>query len=266
MLSLDWQDFAEEIKFNNRFFPQSSQILQAVDEIFDKHIETLEAGTKFYRARLIELSDMTIQGETLSGFLEKESVSPDAQIATAQRASPEKISYLYAAEDEYTALSETRPGILSFISVAELESVAELKVLDLWRDINTPISANSNHSQLAAHFSAVIAEKEKGIDYLPMQFVAEYIKNKGAGGIRYASFQSQGGKNVVIFRKEKVRFLHSRILYNQSVTYSFLDMTNPKRKPVVNDIVRRTLPSDFAERIKDSVLAIQSKKLKSNGG
>ena len=173
-----------------------------MDEIFDKHVETVETGTKFYRARLIELSVMDVKGEILSGFPENESMTPDAQKATAQRASPEKITYLYVAEDEYTALSETRPGILSFISLAELESLDELKILDLWIDINVS-NKISDHSELASRFSAVIAENEKRIDYLPMQFVAEYVKHKGADGIRYASFQSQGGKNIVIFKKER---------------------------------------------------------------
>jgi len=259
MITLDWIDFAEEIKFNNRFFPESSKLLQAVNEIFDKHVETIETGTKFYRARLIELNNMNVKDDILSGFPKKESLAPDAQLSTAQRASPEKISYLYAAEDEYTALSETRPGILSFISLAELESIEELKVLDLWIDINVP-NKNSDHSELASRFSAVIAEKEKGIDYLPMQFVAEYVKSKGADGIRYTSFQSQGGKNIVIFRKEKVRYLLSKIMYNQNVAYSFLDITNPERKPVINSLELSALPKDFSEHIKSAVLVIQSKK------
>ncbi len=265
MLILDWQAFADEIKFNNRFFPQSNQILQAIDEMFDKHIETLEPGTKFYRARLIELSEMRIYKETLSGYAEKESMAPDAHFATAQRASPERIAYLYVAQDEYTALSETRPGLLSFISVAELEAIDKLNIFDLWVDINTP-RFDSNHFQLARCFSAVIAEREKELDYLPMQFVAEYVKKKGVDGIRYVSYQSQVGKNIVIFEKDKVKFLQSKIIYNQNVSYSFLDLTNPERKPVVNEAERSPLPKDFADRIKSSVQINQWENLKNNSG
>lgn len=95
MITLNWLDFADEIKLNNRFFPQKSQVLKFIDEIFDKHIEILEKGTKFYRARLTELNYMAIQNEILIGFPEKGSMSPDAKIASSQRASPAKISYLY---------------------------------------------------------------------------------------------------------------------------------------------------------------------------
>ncbi len=265
MVTVDWLDFAEEIKFRNRFFPQNNKILLAIDEMFDRHTETLEAGTKFYRARLIGLSDMNMnmQDKVLSGFSEKGSMPPDAQTATAQRASPEKIPYLYVAQDEYTALSETRPGILSFISLAKLGLIEGLKVFDLWFDINTT-DMNSDFSQLAASFSAVIAEKEKDIDYLPMQYIAEYVKNKGADGIRYISLQSQGGKNIVIFKKGKVKFLQSKILYTQNLNYSFLDITSPENKPLVNTIKNSSLPKDFAERIKNTVIAIQAKKTKSN--
>lgn len=262
MTTSDWLDFAEEIKFNNRFFPQNNKMLRAIDETFDEHIETLEKGTKFYRARLIELSDMKVQDKVLIGFPKNGSMAPDAKIATAQRASPEKISYLYVAQDEYTALSEIRPGLLSYISLAEMESVDELRVLDLWVDINSNI--RPGFEELATSFSAVITEKEKEIDYLPMQFVAEYIKNKGADGIRYASFQSQGGKNMVIFRKEKISFIQSKIMYNQNTAYSFLDLTNPERKPLINNIEHEVPLKEFVEKIKNIVLTIQAKKLKDN--
>ena len=177
MITLDWLDFAQEIKSNNRFFPQKDQVLRFIDEIFDSHIETLEKGTRFYRARLIDIDEMVEQGGVLLGFLEKGSMSPDAKIATAQRASPTKISYLYVAQDEYTALSETRPGILSFISLAEIEALEALRVFDLSFDINIS-DVMSDFTQLAQHFSSVITEKDKEIDYLPMQYIAEDIKQR----------------------------------------------------------------------------------------
>jgi hypothetical protein len=266
MIVLDWSKFSEEIKFENRFFPRNNEVLRFIDEVFDKHIEVLKKGEKLYRARIIELSDANIQDENLIGFLEKDSMAPESKIAIAQRASPEKISYLYVAQDEYTALSETRPGILSFLSLAEAETLDELKIFDLWIDTNKS-DMSSDFDGLAASFSAVIAEKEKGIDYLPMQFVAEYIKNKGADGIRYTSLQSQGGKNIVVFKKEKVRFLRSRILHNQNVFYSFLDLASPEKKPLVNNTERNILlPKDFTKHIKYAVSEIQSKKSKGNGG
>ncbi len=239
--------------------------MKLIDEVFEKNISVLEKGTKLYRARLTELTDMNIQDDILTGFDEKGSMSPDAMLATAQRASPEKISYLYVAQDEYTALSETRPGLLSFISLAETETIEDLNIFDLWIDIAT-IDTVTDFTQFVMNFSAVIAEKNKGIDYLPMQYIAEYIKNKGADGIRYASFQSQGGKNFVIFKKEKVRFLQSKIMYNQNVTYTFLDITRPENKPLANESARRALHKNFPKIIKSAVIALQSRKLKNNGG
>src|SRR6266536_2489863 len=99
-----------------------------------------------------------------------------------------------------------------------------------------------------------------------MQFVAEYVKKKGVDGIRYVSYQSQVGKNIVIFEKDKVKFLQSKIIYNQNVSYSFLDLTNPERKPVVNEAERSPLPKDFADRIKSSVQINQWENLKNNSG
>lgn len=124
----------------------------------------------------------------------------------------------------------------------------------------------SDFAQLATSFSAVIAEKDKEIDYLPMQYIAEYVKNKGVDGIRYTSFQSQGGKNVVIFNKRKAGFIQSKVLYTENVTYAFLDITQPESKPLVGSTEHRVLPENFAECIKNAVLALQEKNQKSDGG
>lgn len=175
MITLDWIEFAEEIKSHNRFFPQRDRVLRFIDEIFDKHIGVLEQGTQFYRARLIEIYDMSISDGMLQGFPKEYSMSPDAKIATAQRASPSKIPYLYVAQDKYTALSEARPAILSFVSLAEIKAIKALKVFDLWTDISK-LNFMDEFNQLTIGFSAVILEKDKEIDCLPMQYIAEYIK------------------------------------------------------------------------------------------
>lgn len=107
MITLDWIDFAEEIKFNNRFFPESSKLLQAVDEIFDKHVETIETGTKFYRARLIELNNMNVKDEILSGFPKKESLAPDAQLSTAKELAQKK--YLIYMPQKMNTLHYLKP-------------------------------------------------------------------------------------------------------------------------------------------------------------
>jgi hypothetical protein len=264
MITLDWLDFADEIKLNNRFFPQNNRVLRFIDEIFNQHIEILEKGTNFYRARIIELNDMTIQDDVLAGFSEKDSMSPDSKIATAQRASPSKISYLYVAQDEYTALSETRPGMFSFISLAEIEALESLKIFDLWIDISIP--PTSDFDELAAGFSAVIAEKDKEIDYLPMQYVAEYIKSKGADGIRYISYQSKGGKNIVLFNEEKVGFTQSKILYSQNVIYSFLNFTNPESKPLMGSMEQSVSSDDLAKRIRSTIPLLSNKNLPKDFG
>jgi quinol monooxygenase YgiN len=260
MITLDWLEFAEDIKYNNRFFPRDNGVKHLIDELLKNHTKRIKKGTKFYRARIISLNEMTLKNDDmLQGFPEIGSMSPDPEIATAQRASPQKISYLYVAEDEYTALSETRPGLLSFVSLAEIEACDDLVVFDMWFDIENYDSMREEE-QLAASFSAVISEKEKEIDYLPMQYVAEYIKSKGADGIRYVSLQSSGGKNLVIFNeKNKVSFIQSKILYTKNVTYSFLNLTNPVSQPLIGDIDRNILPIDFAEQIRSSVLQTQNK-------
>jgi len=261
MLTIDWIKFAEEIKFHNRFFPETYGILRFVDQIFGKKIVTLEKGTKFYRARLIGIEDIEEPEEALQGFPKKDSMSPDAKIATAQRASPANIPYLYIAEDKYTALSEIRPGILSFISLVEIVALKNLNLFDLWIDLSN-INDWSDFYQLASRFSSVISEKEKEIDYLPRQFIAEYIKHKGVDGIRYASFQSQTGKNIVLFDEEKVSFIQSEILQTRNVVYSFLDLNSPDSKSLIGNLEPITLPEDYIECIKETVRKIQIPKKK----
>jgi hypothetical protein len=141
--------------------------------------------------------------------------------------------------------------------LAEIEVVEPAKIFDLWFDIERD-DFRSDFNQLASHFSAVIGENYKEIDYLPRQYIAEYIKNKGADGIKYVSYQSSIGKNIVLFSKEKANFIRSRILYNRNTIYSFHDLTFPERTPLMGDFEKPHLPSNFHELIKSSILSLQT--------
>jgi RES domain len=255
MKNFNWLAFEEEIKHSNRFFPKENQVLEFIDQIYEDKIISFAIGTNFFRSRLlVDLRRASIgEDGSLQGFTKEQSMAPSSNIATAQRASPKGISYLYLSQDEYTAIAETRPGIFSYISLAEINVVKELKIFDLWFDLQDN-EIITTYKSLAMQFAVVISEMEKEIDYLPMQYIAEYIKNKGADGIRFISYQSLGGKNVVLFNQDKVSFTRSSIFYNINTAYTLRNISNPEKKALCNKIKSVKIKNSFIKEIKGFVV------------
>lgn len=216
----EWSLFIEEIKSKNRFFPQtkiykdifSYSLVQKNDTAaFFSLVETLKVkypvGQNFYRGRAFEgRLDIDFMG------------MPPPVVASAGRANPVGIPYLYLAENVETCMAEIRPnngckvniakfGLIndvnlldlteprkraSFMILDEQEISASLKYIDLLevfsRDLSIPVLPNNSH-----------------LDYIPTQFICEYFKTicKYDGIIFNSSFRH--GKNIVLFTQENVR-------------------------------------------------------------
>jgi hypothetical protein len=66
---------------------------------------------------------------------------------------------------------------------------------------------------------ALPVDNEDEIEYLPTQYLAEYIKKSGFDGIKYDSSLSEGGINVALFDQTKAEAISSRVYQVQSVMY-----------------------------------------------
>ena len=125
------------------------------------------------------------------------------------RGNPPGISYLYAASDSETAVAEQRPGRKSLLSLAELKTVKELSLIDLANVsyLNSPfgieflayeIQARRLLGVLGNELSRPVSTEDSPNEYLPSQFLCEFILNSGYDGVIYASGYGPG-QNYLIF-------------------------------------------------------------------
>lgn len=191
-----WAELRKEIREVNRFFPESSLSESSISRIFDLLEFDLE-DVELFRARVVA------SGETLAA---EQMGAPPAQVATAGRANPVGIPYLYLASDVETALSEIKPQVGSEALLCAFRRSQEdrIRVVDLV-DPRRRISPFKWSSEIAELRSTIPLIEELGlelsipvqassaaVDYLASQYLCELAKKCGFSGVRYASSVSAG--------------------------------------------------------------------------
>ena len=217
----DWMSFVNQIKCQNRFFIQSNAIVgDVVKQLLNRHTKTILAGKVFFRGRIAENED---------GFSLEELRQPPPNKATPGRANPDGISYLYLAEDRETTLYEIGASLNDFVSIGEFELLSDIKVVEL-KDVHTisPFIEDVNledyikNRDILTQFGLALSTPLRSFDslreYLPTQYLCEYIKSLGIDGVKYASAMNRGGTNYAIFDGDKFRCINkSTVTINEVI-------------------------------------------------
>lgn len=206
-LELQWEDFALEIKENNRFFIRSKIDIEMISSYLIRLAKTYSVGKRFYRARISETKlNITQLGK------------PPKANATSGRANPVGIPYLYVSESPLTTVFETRSSLYDKLTVGEFHLIETLQVISL-RNIDTigPFEIQEKGFELEEfidvrpfliklqnELSKPIRKQDAPFDYLPTQYLCEYIKFLGFDAIEYNSSMNKGGYNLAIFFDEKL--------------------------------------------------------------
>lgn len=214
-----------------------------------KTASTIPAGTILFRARRIDnlIKDIDIKGfcvsgeqgatDTIcvSGYNEANSKEPPVGISTSGRANPAYSSYLYAAEDMYTACSEIKTIQRSLISAARFQTQRNLNMIDFYSvrqtkekyDVgNNVIMYDKLFSLIAFAFSMPNNNED---NYYLTQYIADLVRKYGYDGIVYRSFFSDK-RTYVIFNcaPNYIRFIDSEIVVNYSQINTFVTFNNLK--------------------------------------
>ena len=141
------------------------------------------------------------ESDSFWGFKAEENDAPPANNTKSMRVNPEGISYLYAAEDIDTALIEMRPQYGQTYSVASIEITNTVKLFDFTNETKRNVNEEDKYVFSRTVLDKMCSDRNYGnpLDYIPTQFICEYIKLQGFDGIIFHSSLSQGGKNVVLF-------------------------------------------------------------------
>lgn len=197
---INWENFTSEIKHENRFFLKNTINTDLLTRLFSRHVRPYKKGKILNRGRV---SDSF-------GYDASEMGKPPAKKAKAGRANPSGISYLYLASDLKTTFYEVRAGAYDYVSVGEFKLKQDVEVINL-RDLQviSPFQLQEDladfivHQQylqkLSQQLSKPLRRQDSELDYLPTQYLCEFIKSLGFHGVEYASSQNPSGFNIAVF-------------------------------------------------------------------
>ena len=210
---LIWDEFKKDIKEDNRFF-SGNEIVDTLNSEKALDISTFHtSGEKFvlYRARLgnyVHHNDEHMK-------------RPPSGMYSMGRCNPMGIPYLYLADSENTAIKETRARIGDLVTIAKIEIGGIYSFFDLSSQEVRSSSIDESFIEdkkvanlvyiINQDFRRKIDEHEK-LEYLPLQFISEYIKNRAFDGFMYASSLDKLGTNYVIFNPDRYSIV-SKSLY-----------------------------------------------------
>jgi hypothetical protein len=197
-----WEQLRTELMYENRYFPAVQFDAERLRELLD-HLQADEVPTIWYRARL-QIGD--------APYAIGEMGAPPRRTAIHGRANPAGIPYLYLSSTPQTAVSEVRPHTGENACVADFSVAPSLKLVDLRnpRRIVSPFVLTDEDEigmlrsdigfleRLGAELTRPIVLQAAPIDYVPSQYLCEFIKKCGYAGVIYRSSVSDG-INLALF-------------------------------------------------------------------
>ena len=216
-----WEDFVKEIREKNRFHTNiiNKDILKT---ILLATCKKYSKGSVFYRARI---------WKDKHGFDKDNMGAPPALKASAGRANPEGISCLYLADSIDTTLHETRAGVYDCATVAKFRLLKDIEVINLaaidkispFQEIDCGLLAiNLPHlRKIGYEISKPLRRHDSPLDYLPTQYISDYIKSAGFAGIEYKSTMCKEGLNFAFFDENLFECVNVESYDIYSLTYGY---------------------------------------------
>lgn len=201
-----WFKLKEQLKWGNRYI---TDIRYLTDEElgWDGFFESktiIDESEEFFRARLHKN-----ENENVYNF--NEMLCPPKERSTAGRANPIGIPYLYLSDNAETILYEIRASYLDEISVATfsknknieskliISDFTEKPSLYFPNAVNKRIKSRLLKKIISIDLSQPMRRYDSELDYIPTQFICEFIKvYTNVQGIKFKSSLHEGN-NLVIF-------------------------------------------------------------------
>lgn len=212
-LELTWSKLTEEIKHVNRFHIQNALDLETLHKLLTRYRKPINKGKKYYRARISNKEGFNIDGMK----------NPPSDKAKGGRANPEGISYLYLSDQIKTTLYETRTSLYDYVTIGEFRLREDIEVINLRGDTYDPILLAENEeleefliyksfiNNLERHLSKPKRRSDNELDYLPTQYLSEFIKSIGFDGVEFQSSLFSEGYNLAIFKPEKFECINIKV-------------------------------------------------------
>lgn len=219
---LSWLDFSEYIKYKNRFH-NSYFNPEAFASFLTVISQEIDESSLFYRARISYDS---------SGFKLDQMSAPPKGMRRPGRINPEEICVLYLSSDQETVLYETRANVYDFITIGTFRAKKKLKVVNLSglskispfmydESLMERFAINRSVFQdMAQEIAKPIRRNDSPFEYLPTQFISEFIKSQGYDGVAYESTIKKSGLNYALFDESVVECIRVNTVEIKSINYS----------------------------------------------
>lgn len=198
---LQWETLRDEMMYRNRWFLDMNIDTARLRQLLDLLLVE-DLPREWFRARICV-------GEQI--FTLDQMGAPPKRLASHGRANPAGIPYLYLGSNPETATTEIRPHAGEVVSVATF-TIPEIRVVDLRnpRKFVSPfiLTDADEIGQLRAdlpflerlgnELTRPVLPGSAAIDYIPSQYLCEFIKKCGFDGVIYRSSVSDG-INLALF-------------------------------------------------------------------
>ena len=205
-----WSEFASYLKTKRRFllnFKEAGidELMRLLPTVLEEFQVALPKKSILFRSRLGGENN----GSEIRPYSDENMGAPPPDPNNQGRGNPPGISRLYTASDEETAVGEKRPACKALLSLARLETIKELSLIDLAdvpylespfgvEFLSYEIRARNLLRVLGSELSSPVSTEDSPNEYLPSQFLCEFILDSGYDGVIYGSGYSSG-KNYLIF-------------------------------------------------------------------
>jgi hypothetical protein len=222
----EWDLVSKDLKNSRRFFStvakdffdrlfrdiESMETWNGETRQYESVVRTVPGGMKLYRARKLDPA-------RLKEFYKEPFKSvgpPPPEKSLAGRMNVEGIVAFYGATDSETCLAEVRPAIGGTTAVIEVETSAQVTLLDFTRlqasrkvlsYFQPDFVAEAERTAFLRHLHTLISQPVvpgRESEYLITQTMAEYlayVHKNPLDGILFQSVQRKDGVNLVLFAK-----------------------------------------------------------------
>ncbi|MFD1702930.1 RES family NAD+ phosphorylase [Methylopila henanensis] len=222
----EWAAFETEIRSRSRFFNRRAEVI--LNGIFaplarfkNRERDIIrDAGPGTNLSKIFRARRATTNAE-IARIVENpiaELGAPPSRHAGSGRMNPRWIPMFYGARDAETCVAEIRPPVGSAVVIGQFDIIRKLRLLDLTalQDLyveeasyfdpvfRTLKSKADFLGKLVGIMSQPVTSADNDYEYLPTQFVVEFLSEKfdeNLDGIIFHSSQSGGEKqNIVLFQ------------------------------------------------------------------
>jgi len=227
LYNTNWEDFVDEIKYKNRFHLINKVNLGILSRFFEYFSVTYPKGENFFRARQTE-SSIPLPPEQMG--------APPKEKNSAGRANPKGISVLYLSNDLDTTIFESRARVFDYLTIGTFElkkdiTIISFRALDtvspfLLGDITEYAINKENLSKISHEIAKPLRRRDSDLDYLPTQYLTEFIKSKGFDGIEYKSTICPEGYNLAVFDETKLNCIGTKLYEITSLKYDYEEVND----------------------------------------